>query len=294
MEDFVTRSGAGLVCAGAPYRIAGANNYYLGFVAEPVQRRVLELAAGFGFNVLRIWAFQDGSFDLTRLDRAIALCAERGIRVILTLTNHWKDFGGLPRVAEQLGLAEGQVYTDERSRDAWRAWAATLVERVNPITGRRYVEEPAILAWELANEPRGEHVAEWAAALAGWLRATGVRQLIAVGDEDALDVPGADLLTAHCYRCGWIGRRSIRRWLERAEAAGKPLLLEEFGAKTNRNRIYRAWLSTVATRGGAGWLVWMVGVEQGDEQPYRLDDYVVRTVAECPALVEQARRLIGG
>ena len=39
-------------------------------------------------------------------------------------------------------------------REWYKDWAATLIARVNTITGVAYRDEPAIFAWELANEPR--------------------------------------------------------------------------------------------------------------------------------------------
>src|SRR5205823_6320453 len=106
-----------LLVNGQAFRIAGANNYYLGYVQESAQAAVLDLADSLQLNSLRIWAFldtadpapnsvyfqfwnpakqtpdyHDGPNGLERLDRAIALAGERGFRLILALTNNWPDF----------------------------------------------------------------------------------------------------------------------------------------------------------------------------------------------------------
>ena len=45
-------------------------------------------------------------------------------------------------------------YTSPLMRGWYKSWASTLISRVNTITGVSYRNEPAIFAWELANEPR--------------------------------------------------------------------------------------------------------------------------------------------
>jgi mannan endo-1,4-beta-mannosidase len=127
--SFVRRQSDRLVLGDDVFRIAGANIYYFAFSTETDQIRLLDLASDFGFNVLRIWAFNDfvnlpsnasvpaetdvcfqflnpganapelreGPFGLERLDRAIKLAGDRGIRLILTLTNHNPDYGGIPQ-----------------------------------------------------------------------------------------------------------------------------------------------------------------------------------------------------
>ena len=57
--SFVQRQSDRLVLGNDTFRIAGANIYYFAFSAEPDQIRLLDLASDFGFNVLRIWAFND-------------------------------------------------------------------------------------------------------------------------------------------------------------------------------------------------------------------------------------------
>jgi hypothetical protein len=47
-------------------------------------------------------------------------------------------------------------YTDEAIQAIFRGFVTALVTRRNSLTGVPYAHEPAILAWELANEPRCE------------------------------------------------------------------------------------------------------------------------------------------
>jgi mannan endo-1,4-beta-mannosidase len=77
----------------------------------------------------------------------------------------------------------------------WKAYAAMLLSRANTVTGVRYRDEPAILAWEIGNEYRCHTCGQGAtlhaalAELAAALRALGPSQLIADGGEGMDDQP---------------------------------------------------------------------------------------------------------
>lgn len=282
--QFVWRDGERLLLGDDPFRIAGANVYYLGYVEPPVIASVLDLAGEMSLNVLRIWAYglpfhswdegrgspavKEGPDGLERLDQAVALASERGIRLILTLANYWKDFGGMPEYLRWYGLkSPDQFYRDGRCRAAYWLLVETLLNRTNRFTGRVYKEEPCILAWELANEPRCPDVADGREVLLSWiwematlLKAHAPNQLVAVGDEGyfyrqragrnsffngthgvdfeaILGVTPVDFGTYHLYG-GWaegndvaeFGRMWIREHCEAAKRADKPVLLEEYGA----------------------------------------------------------------
>src|SRR3954452_11403929 len=78
------------------------------------------------------------------------------LRLILPFGNHWPDFGGMPLYLRWLGLAPDikDFYQHPEARNAYRSWVEHLLTRRNTRTGRLYADEPAVLAWELANEPR--------------------------------------------------------------------------------------------------------------------------------------------
>lgn len=351
---FVRREGARLLLGDRQFRIAGANVYYLGYVEEPVVSAVLDLAGSMHLNVLRIWAFCErteghnvyfhywddtrnapavngGADGLERLDRAIALASERGVRVILTLANNWDAFGGIPKYLQWYGLSShDQFYRDGRCRAAYWLWVQLLLERVNRFTGRAYKEEPAILAWELANEPRCQGVPDGEALLLSWiwematlLRSHAPNHLIAVGDEGFFRRSGAggntlfngthgvnfeailgigpvDFGTYHLYG-DWakggdlteFGRMWIREHNAAAARANKPVLLEEYGAVASAQRaeIYDAWLKEVEDAGGLGHLLWMLGLPKGPGQQYAPDDYVVNGEPEMEVIRKHAEKV---
>src|SRR5207302_8904387 len=59
MQGFVRANGNQFTLAGQPFRVAGANNYYLGFGSDSMVESVFELAVKMGFTTLRTWGFLD-------------------------------------------------------------------------------------------------------------------------------------------------------------------------------------------------------------------------------------------
>jgi len=125
--------------------------------------------------VARIWGFNDSKDTssirrspeegfreegLRGLDQAVWEAKRRGIRLIVPLVNNWGEYGGLPAYAAWASKLYGSpVEHDDFFRDAqmqqwWKDYVYLLVNRVNTFTGVAYKDEPAILAWEVANELR--------------------------------------------------------------------------------------------------------------------------------------------
>jgi mannan endo-1,4-beta-mannosidase len=310
----------------------------LGYVAEHTQSVVLDLAASLQLNVIRLWAFWESGpenavfFD--RLDRAIAGAAERDIRVILTLANNWKDFGGIPEYLKRFNLSgHDDFYRDGRCRAAYWMWVEQLLERVNGITGRAYKNDPAILAWELANEPRCPDVPDGEELLISWiwemstlLRSKAPSHLIAVGDEGFFHRAGAgrnelfngsrgtnfeaflgigpiDFGTYHLYG-EWAKKQDLTEWglmwirehIAAAERANKPVLLEEYGVTSGRDRteVYDRWLREIESADAVGDLIWMIGLPKGPGQPYDPDSYVISSGPELSIVRDHARRFAQG
>jgi mannan endo-1,4-beta-mannosidase len=354
--SFVQRQSDRLVLGNDTFRIVGANIYYFAFSAEPDQIRLLDLATDFGLNVLRIWAFNDfvnlppnafvpaetdvcfqflndgagapevreGSCGLERLDRAIKLAGDRGIRLILTLTNHNPDYGGIPQYQRWLGFAKlNDFYRHASARTMFQNWVQAIVTRQNGLTSLSYADDPTILAWEIANEPRcasdpsgTEPLTDWLSEMSAFIRSIAPRQLIAAGDEgffnheragsnwlfngscgvsteDILGIPDIDVGTFHMYPDQWaknqdpqeFGQMWIQNHIEAARRASKPVILEEYGlpATAERNSVYQSWLQTIEQEDAAGDLVWMLGL------PGKGDQYLLTTPNDAPAIRDHAR-----
>ena len=228
-SGFLAAEGTAFVLNGQPLPLVGANNYYLGFAPDSMVEAVFDLAVQMGLNVLRTWAFldcgaaesgsipanakdgvffhywdsdthrpafNDGPNGLERLDRTIALAEQYGIGLILPLVNHWDDFGGMNQYLNWFGLSgRHQFYRNSDVKQAYREYVEHVLTRVNTRTKRQYKDEPAIFAWELANEPRcvgedGHPLPDGTDTLVGWvdemstyLKSFDPNHLVAVGDE---------------------------------------------------------------------------------------------------------------
>jgi mannan endo-1,4-beta-mannosidase len=222
VEPVVAR-GRTLSVGGRPFRALGANLYYLqqlfSYAAQKIDRegsegealRALDDAACLSFNVIRLWAFNDGpdpsairsapgeyrEAGLVGLDRAVAEARARGLRVILTLVNNWSDYGGLPAYGRWAGRERDDFFAPAGAemRRYWKDHASRLAARVNTLTGVAYRDEPAILAVEVGNELRCSscrgttRLRDTVRELAAHLRRAFPRHLISDGGEGFDDDP---------------------------------------------------------------------------------------------------------
>jgi len=203
-------------------RARGANAYWLRYASmgnENERKNVektLDAMVDLGLDVVRTWAFMDGdetSFDgrwtqrvagefdedsHRALDALLVTMREKNLRVILTLTNYWPDYGGIDRYvgwARRDGDASANrredFYTSPTCRAAFEAYVEFLVGRRNSVTGELYRDDPTIFSYQLINEPRvrgdesgGATFAAWAAHFASVVRRVdGGRHLVSVGTE---------------------------------------------------------------------------------------------------------------
>lgn len=318
--DFVRVEGGRLRAGGAPLRFMGTNCYFLqeegareALGWEGYAGRVdeaLRKAAALGLGVVRAWAFNDdpenpaaiqpaplrrSEAGLRGVDLALEAAARRGVRLVLSLGNYWGDYGGVPQYLAWHGLDPARrdlFFTHPAVVAHYGDHVEALLRRRNPLTGLAWGDDPAVLAWELLNEPRGdglrdrgEALAAWVRAIAARVRAAAPRQLVATGEEgltgpgegrgqsfDA-DTAAVDLASIHLYPEPWrwplddvaeAGARWIRSHADAAARLGRPLLLGEFGLRNDgalplaeRRRVYDAWMRAAiehpAVAGACSW-----------------------------------------
>lgn len=185
-NEFVKQTGPELRLKGQIFRFAGTNNYYLMYKSQTMVDDVLNTAASSGFTVLRAWAsleignqdgsnsiqgkadgvyfqywdgakpaYNDGVDGLQHLDYVVYKAKQLGIKLVFPLVNNWNAFGGMDQYVRWAnGAYHDQFYTDPRIRSWYKSWISHLLNRTNIYTGLKYKDEPAIMTWELANEPR--------------------------------------------------------------------------------------------------------------------------------------------
>lgn len=266
--------------------------------------RELDRLAALGVDNLRIMAageegplrnsikpgftHQDGSPNaelFAGLDFAMAEIARRGMTAVLVLSNFWEWSGGLQTLlwrsrGRYMDMGDpahpwpafadstAEFYADAGARALYAEHLERLLARTNTITGTPYARDPAVFAWQLANEPRpgGSDAAiarnapayyDWIDTSAARLRALAPDHLVSLGQEGTHAANGQepvvlrahaniDYLTAHIWPLvwGWAkGNDLAGTWAnvetrtrayvtmhERlARELGKPLVIEEFG-----------------------------------------------------------------
>lgn len=241
---FVKQAGPVLRLNGSLYRFAGTNNYYLMYKSQFMVDDVLNAAANSKFSVIRMWgsldignqdgsnsiqgkadgvyfqywdgqapAYNDGADGLQHLDYVIARAGQLGLRVVIPFVNNWNAFGGMDQYVRWAGgQYHDDFYTNPVIRQWYKNWIAHLLNHTNSITGVQYKNDPTIMTWELANEPRcggsGNYpksstcntttLINWANDVSTFIKTIDDNHLVSVGDEGFYCTPGSTDWTENC------------------------------------------------------------------------------------------------
>ncbi|MFP2928780.1 glycoside hydrolase 5 family protein [Pyxidicoccus sp. 3LG] len=108
------------------------------------------------------------------MDRVLARARVHGVRLVLTLGNYWDAYGGARQYVAWAGLpapveGDSRFFTEPAVVAHYKAHVARVLNRVNTVDGIRYGDHPAVLAWELLNEPRGRGLDREGARLRAWI-----------------------------------------------------------------------------------------------------------------------------
>lgn len=198
----------------------------------------------------------DWDEDLLRgLDFCLAEMAKRDLRGILFLSNYWQWSGSFAQYVRWVTGAEipdpdkpvmaagdwhafmkfsATFYQTPGAVELYRNYISTLIHRRNTINGRIYRDDPAIMTWELANEPRpcadDSNLAkdvpifcDWVDATARFIHNLDPNHLVCTGSEGvwgslqkpevfiaAHQTPAIDYVTVHMWLKNW-------SWLKMAE-----------------------------------------------------------------------------
>ncbi len=225
-----------------------------------------------------------GKFDtsvLDGLDIVLDEMRKRDMRAVIFFSNNWEWSGGFQqyliwnKVIDSRWLTDkptwdelrdnvARFYTCEPCKDGYRRQAELVLARRNSVNKVRYVDDPTIMAWELANEPRpmrpiaNEPYKRWIAETAAMIKRIDRRHLVTIGHEGRIGTESlalfeqvhadrnVDYLTIHIWpkNWGWFQngkmadgfdnavRESVAYVNENAAVAvklNKPMVIEEFG-----------------------------------------------------------------
>lgn len=350
-RPFIRVDGARFMEGDRPFQFVGANlNVMHGSDARAGAALTIGAAAADGLKVGRVWALGEGLTDsphwtrqeylfragptnwqeqaFRQLDRVVAEAGKRGLRLIVTLSNRWGDYGGIPmylRWAGHLDVEsygyEDRFFTDDRCRRWFVEHLQRVVGRTNTLTGAAYRDDPTIMAWELQNEMNGTPEAapdrrQWFVEMAGVIQRIDSNHMIVpglIGYNLQLErsnwiamnrLPEAAFCDQHIYPEEHLRSRGVvnlQRYIDdRVQLAhhviGKPIIFGEFGFSDRgptgmRARWHRRFLDRLFYNGGDGALVWIYQPTLSWKRKFGIlvDRQRYRSVRQ--ALAARARRL---
>ncbi len=218
---------------------------------------------------------------LAGLDYLLQEMGKRKMLAVLYLNNSWEWSGGYGYYLEQAGAgrqprpdefgypvfmaAMSKYATNEKAHQLFYDYVRFILGRTNRYTGVKYTDDPAIMSWQIANEPRAfskealPAFEKWIGEAASLIRSLDKNHLISIGSEGSWGCENdygvyericADANVDYCnvhlwpYNWGWAKGDSLTEHLDRAcqntkeyidrhleicERIGKPLVMEEFG-----------------------------------------------------------------
>ena len=218
---------------------------------------------------------------LSGLDLVLSEMGKRGMRAVVFLSNNWEWSGGFQQYLDWSGLVPDALRTRRLTWDEQRDTVSKfygcepcvrsyarqvnlILDRTNRYNNRKYTEDPTVMAWELANEPRPMRPAaadayrQWIRDVAAMIKAKDRNHLVTIGHEGYMGTEdmklyeeihadkNVDYLTVHIWpkNWGWFAGHKvsegfpgvtektldyIRQHLPVAERLNKPLVIEEFG-----------------------------------------------------------------
>ena len=228
-----------------------------------------------------------GQFDeniMTGLDYLLSEMGKRNMKAVLHFTNTWEWSGGLGQYLNWNGYGDipysksngayswdklqgyvSQFYTCDSCKVQVDRYITYVLKRKNTVSGKKYTDDPAVMAWEIINEPRPmaekaiPAFEDWMAHVSALVKSIDKNHLLTTGSEgdiasfNNMDVfehihadKNIDYLTIHIWpkNWGWFRDTSIvasygnivknaQAYIDKhvpiAQKLNKPLVIEEFG-----------------------------------------------------------------
>ncbi|MFN5762337.1 MAG: cellulase family glycosylhydrolase, partial [Sphingobacteriales bacterium] len=222
------------------------------------------------------------------LDFLLVEMGKRDMVAVMCLNNYWNWSGGVGQYLVWAGAADSipnpsapggdwklyqefasSFYSHEKATKLFEDHIRTVINRKNHISGKLYKDDPVIMSWELANEPRGSNniagMHSWIRKTSDLIRSLDPNHLITTGSEGntsgplaGTDIfndhhfPSIDYATIHLWVQNWdfynpykadstygpsvkFAQDYIKWQLEKVKKLGKPVVLEEYGISRDTN-----------------------------------------------------------
>lgn len=202
-------------------------------------------------------AFNEEGFRV--LDRILATANEQGIRVVIPITNQFPWHGGFEDLAALRGLPGSAFWTDPSLRADFRAIVRYLLNRRNTITGVRYKDDKAVLAWGYGNELNSA-TNDWINEMGGLMRSLDPNHLIMHHTTTRevtpiqLENQYVDIAATSVYD-NFQNISTARITAQKNQTRGiKPYVTFEFGFTTTE--ILKSIMDTIISTGTSGGQLW--------------------------------------
>lgn len=218
---------------------------------------------------------------LKGLDFLLNEMGKRNMKAVIFLSNNWEWSGGFLQYLNWNGQIPDSIfhrklnwdelrdniakfYTCDACMNAYKKQVDFVVNRINTVTKKKYKDDSAIMAWELANEPRPMRESaipayeKWVSDAAAYIKSLDKNHLVTTGAEGYMGTENVevfkkihedkniDYATIHIWpkNWGWFKDTAIAASIENvvtqtqtyidvhAQAAkqiNKALVIEEFG-----------------------------------------------------------------
>ncbi|MGE5795454.1 MAG: glycoside hydrolase 5 family protein [Ignavibacteria bacterium] len=253
-----------------------------------------------------------GKYDedlLEGLDFLLNEMGKRNMYAVVFLNNYWEWSGGMAqynawfpdsasnktgKVADPenpvFGWGEfmrlsATFYTNEKANRHFKEFIRMIITRKNKFNDYYYYEDPAIMAWQLANEPRPwgtpeqvENYYRWVDTIAAFIHSIDPNHLVTTGNEGTMGSLGSeeyylnahksryiDYMTFHLWakNWGWFDAKKIdetypsteskavdyiKKHFKFARLLNKPVTMEEFGMARDSEIFIPGYPSTARDR----------------------------------------------
>lgn len=178
-----------------------------------------------------------GQFNETAfqaLDRVLAWANQTGVRIIIPFVDNWSWMGGIAEYAGFRNLPAEAFWTHPQIKADFKQTIEFVINRTNTITGIKYRDDKAILAWETGNELKDCPDA-WTSEMARYIKKLDNNHLVLDGYHthklraESVANPHTDLVTTHHYEENPIDMMANIITSADLARGKKPYLVGEFG-----------------------------------------------------------------
>ncbi|MEN9909880.1 MAG: hypothetical protein RLZZ540_3039 [Bacteroidota bacterium] len=243
----------------------------------------------YGLPLSPPFQYKNGTYNetlLQGLDFLLVEMGKRNLHAVLVLNNNWDWSGGMGQYVSWINKtpvvdpsvnkkatwndylkSAGKFYELQEAQDIYRKYINMVVNRTNTFSKKLYKNDPTIMSWELANEPRPSNDGDatekmsifikWVDETASFIHSIAPNQLVTTGSEgskgtlnsldytfQAHNTKNIDYVTFHMWPKNWGWYKAETPDLENtkkktaayfdehlalAKKLNKPIVMEEFG-----------------------------------------------------------------